>query len=164
MEPVWDPFTINYLRLCSKDPHKTIKFDFYDWNYSGNHVFIGLFNQFSNLGSVETNFQSLNKKSTYEIINAEKTKKSKRVSPYHLTLKYKNSGLLEVQIKPNYTFFDYLQSGLEISLIVALDFSKNRRIKKGNRFLSQRFDKSKSVVGKKTIPFDFKILINMKSV
>jgi hypothetical protein len=43
MEPVWEPFTINYLRLCSKDPHKTIKFDFYDWNYSGNHVFIGSF-------------------------------------------------------------------------------------------------------------------------
>ena len=70
INPIWKKFTVDYRTLCSNDKKKPIKFDVYDWNYSGNHIFIG---------SVETNFQSLSKKSTYEIINAEKTKKMKRV-------------------------------------------------------------------------------------
>eukprot|EP01080_Neovahlkampfia_damariscottae_P005671 gene5671-9492_t len=125
-KPRWKPFTLNYKILAKNDPKRPIKFDIYDFNSSGHHGYVG---------TVESSVQNLKysphvgdvaavatlqtlklttKGKIFEVVNSDKYSKSKT---------YINSGLLEIEMTKHYDFFDYLRSGLEISLMVAIDFS-----------------------------------------
>jgi hypothetical protein len=67
----------------------------------------------------------------YDVINPEKQKKKK---------KYENSGKFKINFKPiqTYSFLQYLQSGVQVSLTVAVDFTGSNGYAFGVRFQWQR--------------------------
>jgi hypothetical protein len=111
--PKWNEFTLNYRKLCNNDMKKIIKFDVYDWNYTGYHEYIG---------SAETTLKKLLTTKSYEVLNSKKSAKSK---------KYTNSGFIEISVSENYIMYDYVREGLRLSMIVGINFStsaqKNKR-------------------------------------
>jgi hypothetical protein len=111
--PKWNEFTLNYRKLCNNDMKKMIKFDVFDWNYTGYHEYIG---------SVETTLKKLLTTKSYEVLNSKKSKLSK---------KYTNSGFIEIAVSENYIMYDYVREGLRLSMIVGINFStsahKNKR-------------------------------------
>ena len=109
LNPTFKPFEVGMWLLCSGDIHTTLKFDVFDWNMAGNPDPIGTFST----SLAEINFGT----EEFEIFNPEKQKK-----------KGKNSGIFQftkIEINPVHTFVDYLKGGLDIQLIVAIDFTSS---------------------------------------
>ena len=107
LNPTFKPFEVGMWLLCSGDIHTPLKFDVFDWNMNGTPDPIGTFS--TSLAEINSGTEE------FEIINPEKQKK-----------KGKNSGIFQftnVEIIPVHTFVDYLKGGLDIQLIVAIDFT-----------------------------------------
>ena len=107
LNPTFKPFEVGMWLLCSGDIHTTLKFDVFDWNMAGGPDLIGTFS--TSLAEINSGTEE------FEIFNPEKQKK-----------KGKNSGIFQftkVEINPVHTFVDYLKGGLDIQLIVAIDFT-----------------------------------------
>ena len=107
LNPTFTPFEIGMWLLCSGDINTPLKFDVFDWNANGIPDPIGTFS--TSLAEINSGTKE------FEIINAEKWEKEGN-----------NSGIFQftnVKIIPVHTFVDYLKGGLEIQLIVAIDFT-----------------------------------------
>jgi hypothetical protein len=99
VNPQWETIRLTGTQLCNTDYEKKIKFECYDWEKSGKHRLIG---------SVE--------------IQAKHLK-----GQFSLGLMDKNKPAGQLQIRAvtenNYTWLDYIFGGMEISLMVAIDFT-----------------------------------------
>ncbi|XP_043921715.1 copine-3 [Protopterus annectens] len=112
LNPVWRPFKISLQALCGGDLFKPIKVECYDYNNSGSHKLIGLFQT-----NVERMSQAkLGSSVEFECINEKKKKKKS----------YKNSGVVSVKecrIECEYTFLDFLMGGCQLNFTVGIDFT-----------------------------------------
>ena len=111
LNPSWDKFQIRVWDLCGGDMTQEIKVECYDWDRFSSDDLIG-----------EATF-TLEKVLSPDAINSFDLIHPK----YKATKKnYKNSGKLvfeSVKLVEVYSFIEYLRGGLEINLMVAIDFT-----------------------------------------
>nr|XP_039250051.1 copine-8-like [Styela clava] len=101
LNPEWEEFEISVGTLCGNNPDRKIKIEVLDWNRNGSHSLIGVFT---------TCLKELKAKHRkYELFSKKK----------------KSSGTLELECKTvdKETFADYIKDGVELSCVVAIDFS-----------------------------------------
>ena len=95
--------------ICNGQPNRPIKLAVYDWNSNGNHVLIG---------EVVTSLSALQPHKDYLLKHPEIAAKK--------GAKYKGSGLLRLtsyRLEKRHTFLDFIRGGLQLNLIVAIDFT-----------------------------------------
>ncbi|DBA04555.1 TPA: hypothetical protein N0F65_011103, partial [Lagenidium giganteum] len=113
LNPRWRLATLGVQQLCNGDRNRPLKLVCMDWEDSGRHQFIGeCFTTASELMSGE--------KTSFNLINPERQRKKGK--------KYVNSGLLRVvrcETFRKHTFAEYLRGGLEISLMVGIDYTQS---------------------------------------
>jgi vacuolar-type H+-ATPase subunit F/Vma7 len=108
LNPEWPEESVKMDELCNGDVNRPLLFEIWDWDRVGKHDLIGRF--------TTTVHMILTGHTEYDVINPEKQKKKK---------KYENSGKFKINFKPiqTYSFLQYLQSGVQVSLTVAVDFT-----------------------------------------
>ena len=113
LSPTWQPFQKDVSALCNGVYDRVLKIEVFDDEDGGDHNLIG---------SCQTDLKTLVKghgpDNVYDLINEKKRQKKGS--------KYKNSGTLilkSIQVESNPTFFDYLQGGLQVNFVVAIDFT-----------------------------------------
>jgi hypothetical protein len=110
LNPDWAAISVNVATFCNKDENCPMFIECYDYDNDGSHDLIGSFKTTPN-----ELFQGVGK-TEFELINEKK--KSKK--------KYKNSGIIMVSnlvIEEDCEFLYYIQAGLQLSFIVAIDFT-----------------------------------------
>jgi hypothetical protein len=110
LNPVWPPARIPLQVLCNGDIDRPLRIDVWDWESSGRNQYMGV---------VSTSVRQLldSRGAAMNVIEPEKQKKSKS---------YVNSGTLtasNAMIEINPTLAEFIAGGLEISLVVAIDFT-----------------------------------------
>uniref|UniRef100_A0A8D3CZC1 Copine VII n=1 Tax=Scophthalmus maximus TaxID=52904 RepID=A0A8D3CZC1_SCOMX len=113
LNPVWEPFKVSLISLCSCDEDRKLKCLVWDYDSRGKHDFIGEF---------YATFRDMQKiasgnKVTWDCVNP-KYKQKKR--------NYKNSGvviLTDMKLHRVYSFLDYIMGGCQIHFTVAIDFT-----------------------------------------
>eukprot|EP01107_Rhizomastix_libera_P012501 TRINITY_DN314_c0_g1_i4.p1 TRINITY_DN314_c0_g1~~TRINITY_DN314_c0_g1_i4.p1 ORF type:complete len:545 (+),score=143.76 TRINITY_DN314_c0_g1_i4:16-1650(+) len=112
LNPTWNPITIHAQDLCNGDLKRPVYVECFDWDKVGEHDLIGAFTTTTEellMPAFPRSFPLINPK-----------KKEKKGSSYE------NSGsiiLSRSESVKDYNFIDYLQGGMEINLVVAVDFT-----------------------------------------
>ncbi|XP_029315771.1 copine-7 isoform X2 [Cottoperca gobio] len=113
LNPVWEPFKVSLISLCSCDDERKIKCLVWDYDSRGKHDFIGEFYAtFREMQKI-----SSGNKVSWDCVNP-KYKLKKR--------NYKNSGvviLTDLKLHRVYSFLDYIMGGCQIHFTVAIDFT-----------------------------------------
>nr|XP_019954243.1 PREDICTED: copine-7-like [Paralichthys olivaceus] len=113
LNPVWEPFKVSLISLCSCDEDRKLKCLVWDYDSRGKHDFIGEFYAtFREMQKI-----SSGNKVTWDCVNP-KYKQKKR--------NYKNSGVVilnDVKLHRVYSFLDYIMGGCQIHFTVAIDFT-----------------------------------------
>eukprot|EP01084_Bolivina_argentea_P057863 105676_1 len=106
LNPIWKPFKIETQTLCNNDEYRPIIISFYDWDSDGRDDYIG---------SVQTSLHEL------------KTKpRNMKIKKQNSRRKNKNYGELNIEQYSSInlaSFLDYMQGELDMSLMVAIDFT-----------------------------------------
>eukprot|EP01084_Bolivina_argentea_P066909 121970_1 len=116
LDPKWPPFTIDTQLLTNNDPLAEITIEVWDWDKddkSGDDF----------LGKVVTNIEHLKQKPTgLELVNPQnKSKKKTKKKPFPF-------GTLDVTTYQSAsTFVDYLQGGVDMSMMCAIDFTASNQ-------------------------------------
>eukprot|EP00029_Vermamoeba_vermiformis_P008752 TRINITY_DN417_c0_g2_i1.p1 TRINITY_DN417_c0_g2~~TRINITY_DN417_c0_g2_i1.p1 ORF type:complete len:536 (+),score=115.33 TRINITY_DN417_c0_g2_i1:31-1638(+) len=108
LNPEWKPENIPIEDLCNGDLNRKLLFEVWDWDKIGKHDLIGRF--------TTSMVELLSGVREFKVINPEKQAKKKH---------YTDSGSFTFNVKPIQTlsFLQYLQSGIQVSLTVAVDFT-----------------------------------------
>ncbi|CAB1339431.1 unnamed protein product, partial [Coregonus sp. 'balchen'] len=104
LNPVWEPFKVSLISLCSCDEDRKLKCLVWDYDSRGKHDFIGEF---------YATFREMQK-----IGGGSKYKLKKK--------NYKNSGVVilsDLKLHRVYSFLDYIMGGCQIHFTVAIDFT-----------------------------------------
>uniref|UniRef100_A0A671XNU5 Copine 7 n=1 Tax=Sparus aurata TaxID=8175 RepID=A0A671XNU5_SPAAU len=113
LNPVWEPFKVSLISLCSCDEERKLKCLVWDYDSRGKHDFIGEFYAtFREMQKI-----SSGNKVTWDCVNP-KYKQKKR--------NYKNSGVVilsDLKLHRVYSFLDYIMGGCQIHFTVAIDFT-----------------------------------------
>lgn len=113
LNPVWEPFKVSLISLCSCDEDRKLKCLVWDHDSRGKHDFIGEFYAtFREMQKI-----SSGNKVSWDCVNP-KYKQKKR--------NYKNSGvviLTDLKLHRVYSFLDYIMGGCQIHFTVAIDFT-----------------------------------------
>uniref|UniRef100_A0A669E6W3 Copine 7 n=1 Tax=Oreochromis niloticus TaxID=8128 RepID=A0A669E6W3_ORENI len=113
LNPVWEPFKVSLISLCSCDEDRKLKCLVWDHDSRGKHDFIGEFYAtFREMQKI-----SSGNKVSWDCMNP-KYKQKKR--------NYKNSGvviLTDLKLHRVYSFLDYIMGGCQIHFTVAIDFT-----------------------------------------
>uniref|UniRef100_A0A9R1SJI1 Copine VII n=2 Tax=Cyprinus carpio TaxID=7962 RepID=A0A9R1SJI1_CYPCA len=99
LNPVWEPFKVSLISLCSCDDERKLKCLVWDYDSRGKHDFIGEF---------YTNFKEMQKISLGNKVS------SVRHSVIHWRL---------ISLHRVYSFLDYIMGGCQIHFTVAIDFT-----------------------------------------
>jgi len=108
LNPCWKSFEIESQTLCNNDEFRPIVILLYDWDKDGSDDFIG---------KIETTLNELSTKPQNMIITKDKDKDKK---------KKKKRGFFSVMqfaSRPRASFLDYMQGAVDMSLMVAIDFT-----------------------------------------
>eukprot|EP00048_Salpingoeca_helianthica_P008067 m.118150 g.118150 ORF g.118150 m.118150 type:complete len:559 (-) comp14504_c2_seq4:66-1742(-) len=130
LDPVWKPMTIVDTELCKGNPNTPLRIEVYDWDKNSDPDLIGV--TVTSLGAIMALAQS---KGSVELINP---KKAEGGNTHHgvkmFAGKYVNSGLLFVSaftvLPPKPTFIEYLHGGLDLGVVVAVDFTGSNGLPK----------------------------------
>ncbi|KAJ7986106.1 hypothetical protein DPEC_G00347360 [Dallia pectoralis] len=113
LNPVWEPFKVSLISLCSCDEDRKLKCLVWDFDSRGKHDFIGefyaTFREMQKIGS--------GSKVTWDCVNPKYKLRKKN---------YKNSGVVilsELKLHRVYSFLDYIMGGCQIHFTVAIDFT-----------------------------------------
>lgn len=109
LDPMWQPFMVKRSVLCQQDEQRPLILRVWDWNKSGTYSYIG---------ECRVSLAQLKVTKQYPLINADKQKKK--------GAKYSNSGILHVQkldIVEMNSFMEYILGGLQINLVIGIDFT-----------------------------------------
>uniref|UniRef100_A0A3P8SWC4 Copine 7 n=1 Tax=Amphiprion percula TaxID=161767 RepID=A0A3P8SWC4_AMPPE len=113
LNPVWEPFKVSLISLCSCDEDRKLKCLVWDHDSRGKHDFIGEFYAtFREMQKISSGNKVL-----WDCVNP-KYKQKKR--------NYKNSGvviLTDLKLHRVYSFLDYIMGGCQIHFTVAIDFT-----------------------------------------
>lgn len=104
--PVWAPLKISVQRLCNGDEFRPILIRAFDWSPNAEPDYIG---------EVQTTFQDLESQVSMELREVTNGKRGK-----------KSRGTVKVPkcvIRERASFLDYVMGGLDIQLMVAIDFT-----------------------------------------
>jgi len=117
--PYWDSFNVPLLQLNNGDPNRPLFVEVYDHKISGKHEFVG---------ALEATLANLIPGKEIPLINPAKKSKNYHNSGYLVVRD--NRDAVERKRIPNpyylyspYTFLDFLAGGLQLHLIVAIDFT-----------------------------------------
>ncbi|MCI4383123.1 hypothetical protein PGIGA_G00022630 [Pangasianodon gigas] len=113
LNPVWQPFKVSLISLCSCDEDRKLKCLVWDYDSRGKHDFIGEF--YATFKEMQQ--ASGGNKVTWDCVNPKYKVKKKN---------YKNSGLViltDVKLHRVYSFLDYIMGGCQIHFTVAIDFT-----------------------------------------
>jgi hypothetical protein len=109
LSPKWKTFEIPLWSLApNSDETCPLLLRVWDWNKDGKYSFIG---------EVMLTMGQLRVEKQWTLVNEKKKKKKGD---------YKGSGslhLTDIQVKPNYSFVDYLMHGLQMNLVVGIDYT-----------------------------------------
>ncbi|RZF42501.1 hypothetical protein LSTR_LSTR004420 [Laodelphax striatellus] len=112
LNPKWAEFKLTVHSLCNGDDDRDLKVQCYDWNWSGNHSFIGEFH--TNLRTLKLNRGPQN---CYKLINSRRqAEKGSLKESGFITLDY-------FRLEPIYTFLDYIKGGTKLNCSIAIDFT-----------------------------------------
>nr|XP_020465472.1 copine-7 [Monopterus albus] len=113
LNPVWEPFKVSLISLCSCDEDRKLKCLVWDYDSRGKHDFIGEFYAtFREMQKISSGNQVM-----WDCVNP-KYKQKKR--------NYKNSGVVilsDLKLHRVYSFLDYIMGGCQIHFTVAIDFT-----------------------------------------
>ncbi|EEY59705.1 copine, putative [Phytophthora infestans T30-4] len=111
LNPNWKVFELPMQQLCNGDFRRPLSLQVFDEDRGGKSDLIG---------HVQTTFEEIQgKRGTNFVLHNEALQKKKGK-------KYTNAGLLvasEVEIFRDHTFIDYLRGGLEMNLIIGIDYT-----------------------------------------
>ena len=105
LNPMWRSFSISIQTLCNSDPHMPLIIECWDDESSGRHQFIG---------KAETTLTRLKNRESLQLINPQKSKNEGRAGQLHVR---------KCAISIEYDFTDFLRSGTQLNLMVAIDFT-----------------------------------------
>jgi len=106
LNPRFKPFKIETQTLCNNDEYRPIIISLYDWDKNGSDDFIG---------SIET--------SLYELKTKPQSMAIKRQSHKKKMKKYGELNVVQCSSTDLSGFLDYLEGTLDLSLMVAIDFT-----------------------------------------
>ncbi|KAG2387833.1 hypothetical protein C9374_001427 [Naegleria lovaniensis] len=116
LNPHWKGFTLPMQKLCNGNENLPLRIQVFDWDKHSDPDFIGSVDfTFQQLKQAETNRTALN------IIDDGSFSKKKK--PAKTTGKISVRKISFTEPEEEYTFLDYLGGGLEISLLVSIDFT-----------------------------------------
>jgi vacuolar-type H+-ATPase subunit F/Vma7 len=103
----WKPFQISYQALCNTEPDRPIRITFYDYRSHTAAVAIGYH---------DTTFARMSETlgQTHQIIDSKRNNQG--------SFKF-----LDVSMIQKFNFYDYLRGGIQLNLIVAIDFTASNR-------------------------------------
>lgn len=111
LSPTWKPLRVAMSQLCSCDPERPLLLEVFDHDLDGSHDLIG---------RVETSLAKLQAAAAgghgLMLVNPKKQAKPGYVSSGTLAVK-------GVAVTPRPSFLDYVRGGLEVSFLVAVDFT-----------------------------------------
>lgn len=133
LNPVFPSIVTTSQVLCNNDLYRPLRIEVYDWDSNGKSDFMGM---------VDTSLNQLTTTSTFDVIEPKKQEKSK---------KYINSGTLTIQMtmKPRASLAQYIEGGLEISLMVAIDYTLSNGLpsdKNSLHYLSEGYNSYQTVI------------------
>lgn len=126
-KPTWKRRQVPVQQICNGNLERDFRIDIYDHEKSGKHHFIGCF--ISNLKEMQT-------KKTFNVVNAK------------AKLQKSSSGEFKVEvlnIVERHSFLEYLEGGLELKMVIGVDFSVENKIK---GISSSEYEKALSSIGK----------------
>uniref|UniRef100_A0A915DAZ3 C2 domain-containing protein n=1 Tax=Ditylenchus dipsaci TaxID=166011 RepID=A0A915DAZ3_9BILA len=109
VNPEWKPFEMTVRHLCENNKDRKC----YDYDSDGSHDFIGSC-------QLSLNALTAKRENNFPLINEKKQKKK--------GAKYKDSGVLHflhVDVRKEYTFLDFVTSGMQLEFAVAVDFTSS---------------------------------------
>jgi len=109
LHPAWAPVTISMNKLCNGDLDRVLQFDCYDWNKITAHTHIGSFQFTVN----ELLSQKLSAQNTRSLHCAKKKKNMGEI------------GFHNARIVKKYSFLEYLGGGMQMNLVVAVDWTQS---------------------------------------
>merc|ERR1712000_502065 len=110
LNPKWKEISLPLQILCNADWQRPLLIECFDWDKNSDPDLIG--QAHVSMNDLRSNVG----KNGIPLINPKKQKKKK----------YSNSGLLVVnsfKVEESFTFLDYLQSGYQLNLMCAIDFT-----------------------------------------
>lgn len=117
INPSWPPIVVTSQELCNGDASRPLRLVVFDWNKSGSHEYIGECDTtLTQLKRMAANSDEALR--TLSVVNKQLSDKKRAKHPTSGSLIIES--LLAV---PRPTFIDYLEGGLEISLVVAVDWT-----------------------------------------
>ncbi len=154
LNPNWREIRTSSSALCNGDLDRPIQIEVWDWDSDGGHDLIG---------GCETSLRALSTNPTYAtqgipLINPEKAaRRAKKGKPYA------HSGVLLVRqcsLVRQYSFLDYMSSGLEVSLMASIDYTGSNgdpHSASSLHFLSpamNQYESAISAIGSVLAPYD----------
>merc|ERR1711971_1216087 len=108
LNPTWKAFGIESQTLCNNDEFRPVHILIYDWDNDGSDDYIG---------KIETSLNELKQKPQGMVIKRDKDKNKKKKK------KLGSFSVIKVATKPRNSFLDYMQGAVDMSLMVAIDFT-----------------------------------------
>jgi len=116
LNPSWQRQTVSMQKLCAGDRNRPLRIEIWDYDKTGGHDYMGSceFNAATILSAARQGGAN----NTFPIIEEEKKRKKGK--------RYKGSGALTIvaaELISIPSFMDYLVGGMELSMMVAIDFT-----------------------------------------
>lgn len=110
LNPKWKGVTLSIQKLCGGDWDRTLSFTVYDWNSSGSPDFIGM----TTISLKDICPERGGTIRNLPLVNSSKKGKNKNAGHLNFDL---------VRATQVHTFVDFIRGGLDINLVVAIDFT-----------------------------------------